>query len=143
MLLNPSQARDLFSLALDNHFAILAVNADSPAAMMDCLIAAKEMDAPIIIETSLWQLESASFGNGNAIRGLSAYLSWLNSVANSEEFMDVPVLFHTDHIKGPKTEAILTQAVRGVDVQTQHSIAFEHIENMESKKVLSKRRVEV
>src|SRR6185369_6679997 len=48
-----------------------AVNADSHAAITDCLEAARECGAPIIIETSLWQLTGRSFGGGDAILGLA------------------------------------------------------------------------
>ena len=49
MLLSPTQARQLYQHAVANHYAILAVNADSPAAITDCLLVAEELDAPIII----------------------------------------------------------------------------------------------
>ena len=62
MLLSPTQSRAALRCALEHQFAILAVNADSPAAITDCLEAARECDAPIIIETSLWQLTGRSFG---------------------------------------------------------------------------------
>lgn len=54
MLLSPEQTRALYQHAATTRYAVLAVNADSPAAIVDCLIAARECDAPIIIETSLW-----------------------------------------------------------------------------------------
>ena len=114
MLLNALQARDLFRLALERRFAILAVNADSPAAVLDCLEAARQADAPILIETSLWQLTGHSFGSGDPILGLTRYLAELNVLANSDRFKDVPVVFHTDHIKGPRTLDILGAAIRGV-----------------------------
>ena len=114
MLLNPTQSRDLFRFALEQHFAVLAVNADSPAAVFDVLEAARQVDAPIIVETSLWQLNGRSFGAGDPVLGLARYPAELVVLAGSERFRDVPVVFHTDHIKGPDTLRILGAAIRGV-----------------------------
>jgi len=116
MLLDPLQARKLYEFAIKEKFAILAVNADSPACIYDCIKAAKQLASPIIIEASLWQLEGQSFGAGDAIRGLAHYIAHTALIANSQKFKDVPVLFHTDHIKGPKTKNILENAVKGVAV---------------------------
>jgi fructose/tagatose bisphosphate aldolase len=114
MLLDPDEARVLLTTAARQKFALLAVNADSHAAVTDCLEAARECNAPIIIETSLWQLTGRSFGNGDPILGLARYLADLAALANSERFFDVPVLFHTDHIKGPDTLRILSAAMLAV-----------------------------
>ena len=114
MLLDALQSRVLFRCALEYHFAVLAVNADSPAAITDCLEAARECDAPIIIETSLWQLTGRSFGAGDAALGLARYLAQLAVLAASERFREVPVILHTDHIKGPLTLPLLTSAIRGL-----------------------------
>jgi fructose/tagatose bisphosphate aldolase len=111
MLLNPTQTRELFLDALKNRYAVLAVNADSHAAMVDVLEAAKQCgNAPVIIETSLWQLMGHSFGNSDPIVGLVQYIGYLNILAMSEQYADVPVVFHTDHIKGPRTLEILAAA---------------------------------
>lgn len=111
MLLIPDQSRQLYQHAVAHHYAILAVNADSPAAMTDCLIAAADCDAPIIVETSLWQLTGHSFGAGDPFLGIDRYLADLRSIADSDRFKDVPVVYHTDHIKGPQTLDILKHAV--------------------------------
>jgi len=66
--------------------------------------------------TSLWQLQGISYGAGDAIMGLKKYLLEMNLLANSEKFKDVPVLLHTDHIKGSITREILSQAVSGLVV---------------------------
>ena len=116
MLLDPLQSRALLGDALKRHYAILAVNADSPSAVVDCLEAARQVQAPLIIETSLWQLEGHAYGAGDALLGLARYLCELSVLANSPRFHDVPVVFHTDHIKGPKTVGILTAALLGVPV---------------------------
>jgi fructose-bisphosphate aldolase, class II len=113
MLLDPLQARAQFADALARRHAILAVNADSPAAITDCLEAARQAGAPIIIETSLWQLTGHSFGVGDAVRGLVRYLVQLSALASAAPYRDVPVIFHTDHIKGPDTLRILGAAIRG------------------------------
>ncbi|MSU35194.1 MAG: class II fructose-bisphosphate aldolase [Pedosphaera sp.] len=113
-LLNPVQSRALLQAAVEQRFAILAVNADSHAAVTDCLEAARECEAPIIIETSLWQLTGQSYGNGDPILGLARYLTDLTALAGSERYRGVPVIFHTDHIKGPETVRILSAAIRGV-----------------------------
>jgi fructose/tagatose bisphosphate aldolase len=114
MFLSPVQARDLFSDALARRYAVLAVNADSPAAITDCLEAAWQCGAPIIIETSLWQLKGHSFGAGDPILGLTRYLAELNILANSKRYSGLPVILHTDHIKGPETRAILGAAIAGL-----------------------------
>lgn len=111
MLLSPENARAFYRFAVENRFAALAVNADSPAAVVDCLIAAKERDAPIIIETSLWQLKGHSFGVGDPYLGVVRYLADLRILADSERFRDVPIIYHTDHIKGPETIRILKHAM--------------------------------
>ena len=113
MLLTPPQARKLFERCVHDRFAVLAVNADSPAALYDCLTAARNLGAPIMIETSQWQLEGISFGAGDPSRGLALYFAHLNLLAASEEFAEVPVALHTDHIRGPKTREILTRAIEG------------------------------
>jgi len=56
MLCNARQSKTVLKHALDHQYAILAINADSHAAIQDCLEAALQMDAPVIIESSLWQL---------------------------------------------------------------------------------------
>ena len=114
MLLDPEQARILFQDALQQHYAVLAVNADSPAAITDCLEAARLCGSPIIIETSLWQLTGRSFGAGDAIVGLTNYAAQLAQRANTPPYDDLPILLHTDHIKGPQTVEILTSALRGL-----------------------------
>lgn len=116
MLLTPEQSRLLYERATVEHYAILAVNADSPAAVVDCLEAAKQMQAPIIIETSLWQLTGRSFGFGDPILGLARYLTDLSVLANSARYQDTPVVFHTDHIKGPETLSILKAAINGIPI---------------------------
>ncbi|UCF96456.1 MAG: class II fructose-bisphosphate aldolase [Spirochaetaceae bacterium] len=117
MLLSPLQARKLVSHCLQEKYALLAVNADSPAAIYDCLAAAKELDAAIVIQTSLWQLEGISFGADDALRGLAVYYAHINLLANSKEFHQVPVVLHTDHIRGPRTREILTEAIKGYAFQ--------------------------
>lgn len=111
-LLNPPQARALIQRAVREHFAILAVNADSHAAVTDCLEAALACAAPIIIETSLWQLTGRSYGNGDPLLGLARYLADLSALAESNRYRAVPVIFHTDHIKGPDTIPILSAAIQ-------------------------------
>jgi fructose/tagatose bisphosphate aldolase len=110
MLLTPDQTRTLFENALQSHTAILAVNADSPAAIVDVLEAARQCAAPVIIETSLWQLTGHSFGSGAPILGLRQYLSYIRTLTEDARFAEVPVVFHTDHIKGSCTLQILTEA---------------------------------
>ena len=117
MLLDPLQSRALFAHALKAGYAVLAVNADSPAAINDCLEAARECRAPLIIEASLWQLTGRSFGAGDPLLGMARYLTHLVVTAESDGFRDVPVLFHTDHIKGPDTVAILKQALAGIPLR--------------------------
>ncbi len=114
MLLNPEQSRRLIEHALQKRYALLAVNADSHAAVYDCLAAARSMDAPIIIETSLWQLQGRGYGAGDALLGLQRYLADLAVLGAA--FPDVPVIYHTDHIKGPQTMSILKAAIAGVAV---------------------------
>ena len=114
MLLNPEQSRILFQDALEHHYAVLAVNADSPAAITDCLEAARHCGSPIIIETSLWQLTGRSFSAGDAIAGLTNYAIQLAQRANAPPYDELPILLHTDHIKGPQTVELLTRAIRGL-----------------------------
>jgi fructose/tagatose bisphosphate aldolase len=116
MLLNPLQARAVFTHALEYHYAILAVNADSPAAVNDCLEAARQADAPIIIETSLWQLTGHSFGMGDAWLGMKRFMTQLEVMAQSERYAKIPVFYHTDHIKGAVALPLLRDAVRGLEV---------------------------
>lgn len=111
MLLNPVQSRKLFAHALENRYAVLAVNADSHAAVTDVLEAALDCDAPAIIETSLWQLQGRSYGAGDAILGVHRYAADLRALAGSPRYHAVPVVLHTDHIKGPQTADILRAAM--------------------------------
>ncbi len=115
MLCSQSQARRVFAHALENRYAILAVNADSHACISDCLEAARECDAPIIIQTSLWQLEGHSFGIKDAVLGLARYIVDVAALADAPQYRGLPVVVHTDHIKGPKTFDILAAGVRGID----------------------------
>ncbi len=114
MLLDAIQARALFRQAVERRFAVLAVNADSPAAITDVLEAARECDAPVMIETSLWQLTGRSFGAGDAALGLTLYLAHLAALAEGARYRDLPVILHTDHIKGPITLPLLSSAIRGL-----------------------------
>ena len=122
MLLSPLQARKLVSHCIEEKCALLAVNADSPAAIYDCLTSAKQLGAPIVIETSLWQQEGISFGAGDATRGLALYYAHVNLLANSAEFEQVPVLLHTDHIRGPRTQEILSKAIKGIAFQADDTV---------------------
>ena len=122
MLCNAQQSKNVLKHALDNQYAILAINADSHAAVYDCLEAALQMDAPVIIESSLWQLKGRSFGAGDPILGMSRYISTLAILANSDRFKDIPVIYHTDHIKGPETMEILEAAIRGISYQYDGSL---------------------
>ncbi|HEY5078601.1 MAG TPA: class II fructose-bisphosphate aldolase [Opitutaceae bacterium] len=117
MLLNPLQARALFTDALKRRYAVLAINADSHAAVTDCMEAALQSRSPVIIETSLWQLEGRAYGAGDAVLGLARYLAELAVLASSPRYREVPVVFHTDHIKGSKTIGILTAALLGVPMR--------------------------
>lgn len=131
-LLNPHQSRALLERAAREHFAILAINADSHAAVTDCLEAARECDAPIIIETSLWQLTGRSYGNGDPMLGLARYLADLTVLAESDRYRTVPVIFHTDHIKGPDTISILSAAIsRGASTVSLDSSEMSDEQNIE------------
>lgn len=114
MLLDPLQSRVVFRTAVEHRFALLAVNADSPAAITDVLEAARTCDAPVIIEASLWQLTGHSFGAGDATVGMARYLVQIALLAHSERYNAIPVLFHTDHIQGPITLPLLQAALCGL-----------------------------
>ena len=116
MLLNALQSRKLLSHALEHRYAILAVNVDSPASITDCLEAALEANAPIILETSLWQLKGRSFGNGDAHLGMARYILQIAALANSKRYAQIPVVYHTDHIKGAGALELLQDAIRGLEV---------------------------
>lgn len=116
MLLSPTQSRQLLNHAFEHQYAILAINADSHAAVTDCLEAARLADAPVIIETSLWQIKGHSYGFGDPILGVARYLADLMVLANSERYQHIPVIYHTDHIKGLETIGILQAAIQGVEV---------------------------
>jgi fructose-bisphosphate aldolase, class II len=116
MLLNPLQARTVLQHAKTNQYAILAVNADSPAAINDCLEAAKSVNAPIMVETSLWQLTSHSFGMGDPWLGMKRFLTQLELLANDARFVGIPVFYHTDHIKGAQALPLLNDAVHGLEI---------------------------
>jgi fructose-bisphosphate aldolase, class II len=116
MLLNALQARTVLGHALEHHYAILAINADSPAAINDCLEAALMANAPVIIETSLWQLMGHSFGLGDAWLGMKRFITQLEVMTQSERYAKIPVLYHTDHIKGPTALPLLQDAIRGLEV---------------------------
>ncbi|MEM6278868.1 MAG: class II fructose-bisphosphate aldolase, partial [Verrucomicrobiota bacterium] len=131
MLLTPPQARALYEHAVSHRYAVLAVNADSPAAIVDCLLAAKECEAPVIIETSLWQLTGHSFGAGDPTLGIDRYLATLRTLAESGRFQDVPVIYHTDHIKGPDTLPILRHAME----ENASSISLDSSEMTEEENV--------
>jgi fructose-bisphosphate aldolase class II len=111
MLLTPHQAREHLQHAARSRYAILAVNADSPAAVRDCLEAALACNAPLIIETSLWQLVGRSFGAGDPLAGLEMYVAYTRALADSPRFRHLPVILHTDHIKGARTREILGHAI--------------------------------
>jgi fructose-bisphosphate aldolase, class II len=114
MLLDPMQARRVLAFALERRFALLAVNADSPAAITDVLEAAREVQAPVMIEASLWQLQGRSFGAGDAALGMARYLVQIAMMASADRYRGIPVLFHTDHIKGPATVTLLKAAIQGL-----------------------------
>jgi fructose-bisphosphate aldolase, class II len=125
MLLTPTQTRELFEDARTRGYAVLAVNADSPSCVRDCLEAAKIADAPILIETSLWQLTGASWGRGDARLGMALYLGYVKALAESERFAGVKVGFHTDHIKGPDAIPLLCDALTGFDSLSPSSFSID------------------
>jgi fructose-bisphosphate aldolase, class II len=116
MLLNPLQARTVLQHAKANQYAILAVNADSPAAINDCIEAARSVSAPIMVETSLWQLTSHSFGMGDPWLGMKRFMTHLELLANDARYTQIPVFYHTDHIKGAQALPLLNDAVRGLEM---------------------------
>jgi fructose/tagatose bisphosphate aldolase len=131
MLLSADQTRTLFGQALERRRAVLAVNADSPPAVVDVLEAARRCAAPVLIEASLWQLTGHSFGAGDPFLGMRQYLAVLRTLCAGERFAEVPVAFHTDHIKGPQTEALLTDAIAlGVSSVSLDSSALSEAENV-------------
>ncbi len=111
---------------------MLAVNADSPSAVTDVLEAALRTDAPVIVETSLWQLTGRSFGNGDPLLGLARYLVQIELLARSARYAAVPVAFHTDHIKGPSTLEILTAAILGSAGFRASSVSLDSSSMMEA-----------
>jgi fructose/tagatose bisphosphate aldolase len=115
MLCNSLESRRVLAHALENHYAILAVNADSQSSLNDCLEAARICRSPIIIETSLWQLKGRSFGAGDGVLGLARYIVNLALLAESSRYAEIPVMLHTDHIKGPETLTILGSGIRGIE----------------------------
>ncbi|MFM7102864.1 MAG: class II fructose-bisphosphate aldolase, partial [Verrucomicrobiota bacterium] len=142
MFLSPLQARLLFQVALEERFAILAINADSPAAITDCLEAAREVDAPVIIETSLWQLNGRSFGAGDPALGLARYLVQLILLAESDRYRDLPVLLHTDHIQGPVTLPLLRAAVRGLPTGVSGTVASPSTLSLDSSRLTATENIE-
>lgn len=116
MLLDPVQSRAALAHALARRYALLAINADSHAALTDAMEAARDCRAPVIIETSLWQLTGHSFGHGDPCLGLARYAADLAVLADCERYRDVPVIFHADHIKGPATLDILRAGIAGIAV---------------------------
>jgi fructose-bisphosphate aldolase class II len=134
MLLSPYLTRQLYEHAVENRYAILAVNADSPAAITDCLYVAKELDAPIIIETSLWQLTGYSWGAGDPVLGMELYIDFLLGKGETEEFAGVPIVYHTDHIKGPFTLDILQYAMdleaSSISLDSSEMTAEENIDHI-------------
>ena len=134
MLLSPQYTRALYADAVENGYAVLAVNADSPAAITDCLLAARNCDAPVIIEASLWQLTGHSFGAGDPLLGIDRYLANVGVLADSDRFCEVPVMFHTDHIKGAATVKILRHAMQAlassISLDSSEMSGDENIETM-------------
>lgn len=122
MLLDPLQSRLVLRAALENRFAVLAVNADSPAAITDVLEAALVCDAPVMIEASLWQLTGLSFGAGDPVLGMARYLVDLALMASAGRYRNLPILFHTDHIRGPGALPLLTASVRGLSTGVDGSV---------------------
>ncbi len=114
MLLDPIQSRARFADALARGYAILAVNADSPAAVTDCLEAARHARRRSSSKPACGSSPGAVSATGDPVLGLARYLADLTALAGSERYREVPVIFHTDHIKGPDTLRILAAAIRGV-----------------------------
>ena len=114
MLLNTLQTKRLYRYACANQVGIIAVNADGDSLIHDALLAAREADAPVIIEASLWQLQAKTFGYGDAILGLKKYITDVGLMASHEHFRDVPVVFHIDHIPAGQAVDVLSTAVAGM-----------------------------
>lgn len=114
MLLNTLQTKRLYRYACMHRVGIIAVNADGDSLIHDALLAAREADAPVIIETSLWQLEGKCFGYGDAFLGLKKYITDVALMASHPAFANVPVVFHIDHIPASKAVDILSQAIAGL-----------------------------
>ncbi|MFT5126296.1 MAG: fructose-bisphosphate aldolase class II, partial [Verrucomicrobiales bacterium] len=91
MLLHPEQTRRLIAHAVENHYAVLAVQADSPAAISDVLLAAEAGDAPVILEVTTSTLSGHGCGMGNPLLGVNRYLAEVEVLANSDRFRNVPV----------------------------------------------------
>lgn len=142
MFVSPLQARLLFQAALEHRFALLAINADSPAAITDCLEAAREIDAPVIIETSLWQLNGRSFGAGDPALGLARYLVQVILLAGSDRYRDVPVLLHTDHIQGPVTLPLLRAALRGLPTGVNGSVVSPSTLSLDSSRLTERENLD-
>jgi len=114
MLLNTLQTKRLYRYACLNRVGIVAVNADGDSLIHDTLLAARQADAPVIVEASLWQLKGKCFGYGDAILGLQKYITDVALMAGNAAFADVPVVFHIDHIPAGQAVEILSRAVVGM-----------------------------
>ncbi|KAE9374869.1 fructose-bisphosphate aldolase, class II [Stipitochalara longipes BDJ] len=93
----------LFEYARDNHFAIPAINVASSSAIIAALEAARNRNAPIILEIShtdavffagLGITDSAT--EKIAIHGSIAAAQFIRAVA---PLYDIPVILHTDHCR--------------------------------------------
>lgn len=117
MLLNTMQTKRLYRYACNNQVGIIAVNADGDSLIHDSLLAAREANAPVIVETSLWQLQGKTFGYGDPILGLTKYIVDVALMASHKEFAHVPVAFHIDHIPASQAVDILSRATSGMPFQ--------------------------
>jgi fructose-bisphosphate aldolase class II len=117
MLLTASQAKKLYQFCAENRVGMIAVNADGDSLIHDALLAAADVDAPVIIEASLWQLEGKCFGYGDGILGLKKYIADVALMASHPAFADVPVIFHIDHVPATKAVDVLTTAISGMPIK--------------------------
>jgi len=99
-VLHGKEVKDLFDYANEHNFAIPAVNVVGSNTVNACLQAAKEVNAPIVIQFSNGGcsfMAGKSLSNDGQNASILGGISGALHVHNMAKAYDVPVVLHTDH----------------------------------------------
>src|SRR5687768_6149722 len=99
-VLNSKEAQQVFTVAKAHHFALPAVNVVSTGSVNSAMEAARDVNAPIIIQFSnggALFFAGKSLNNAQEKAAIAGGISGANHIHQIADLYGVDVILHTDH----------------------------------------------